>query len=152
MNRKWRSLTQSTYGFCKLTKVKGVKHTLIAPHCTWSNGQVLFKLLSIFFKVEESNAKLSSVFVQLSSANSTQGQTSAELFLNLRLEISLDLLRVSPNGKPFSTSGVIRNPKWMKVAKNASSQLEKTVSSSRLLWGTKMAWWNLYRAGRPFFP
>ena len=89
--------------------------------------------------MEESNAKLSSIFVQLSSANSTQGQTSAELFLNLRLEVSLDLLRVSPSGKPFSTSGVIRNPKWMKAAKNASSQLEKTVSSSRLLWGTKMA-------------
>lgn len=89
--------------------------------------------------MEESNAKLSSVFVQLSSANSKQGQTSAELFLNLRLEISLALLRVSPSGKPFSTSGVIRNPKWMKIAKNASSQLEKTVSSSRLLKGTKMA-------------
>ena len=93
--------------FSDFTKANGIKHTLVAPYHPRSNGQAerFVQTFKQFLKAEGSNSIKQSLapflFSYRTTPNSMTGQTPAELFLNRRLRMRLDLLRPDLGRKVF---------------------------------------------------
>ena len=94
--------------FSEFMKGSGIKHTLVAPYHPRSNSQAerFVQTFKQFFKVEGSDLIKQSLarflFSYRTMPNSTTGQTPAELFLNRRVRMRLDLIRPDLGRKLFN--------------------------------------------------